>query len=567
MSRAPGRGRLIASFAFAARHDRRDGAARAGASRTRAGRSSTRISISSARCGRPLLRELCVPRARLAEALSRRERPDRARCLAACGASAASGAVLPFRLDYVVKIGTLRRMRGVKLGLEAIALSIISLGLVDSIAFLPLSISATATSSSSFRIPLMLVVLFGVGACGLLVGGRHLVRLPFIARRARLAKIAERVAGHPAGTRASRSPRGSSCSAAGRPARSAARCCWRRSASASRRQIALVVLCLAAAAALIPIASGGAIANVSATAAVLLALGVHKEQAINFGLASGMLLCLTASVAAIVGVATSLAYGRFNRSARPRHGVAPRRHDGALRPRFDVPYGAGSGSALAELKACTPASLSPSNGVRAVDAEAEVVGLGSANQTPIAVQIDALPAAVDERRREGFLDDQPQGRVAVAAAFVLKSPMYSAAPNGEPACSSRKTVYSRFGGRSRAAISNVSKPCFSVVSPTLTCSCAPGMQAASCADEGVRAICSCGRLLRVVRGGAVAPFAAERRRRRHRRHDHDDRGCDEDVLVPMHVSVSFASRCLCHVRTPRRRRYSRAGENARARHC
>src|SRR5437867_13350167 len=46
-------------------------------------------------------------------------RPARARCLAACGASAASGVVLPFRLDYLVKIGTLRRMGGVKLGLEA----------------------------------------------------------------------------------------------------------------------------------------------------------------------------------------------------------------------------------------------------------------------------------------------------------------------------------------------------------------------------------------------------------------------------------------------------------------
>jgi hypothetical protein len=69
-------------------------------------------------------------------------------------------------------------------------------------------------------------------------------------------------------------------------------------------------MCLAAAASLIPIASGGAIANVSATAAVLLALGVHKEQAINFGLASGLLLCGTALAAAIVGVVTSLACGR-----------------------------------------------------------------------------------------------------------------------------------------------------------------------------------------------------------------------------------------------------------------
>jgi hypothetical protein len=70
-----------------------------------------------------------------------------------------------------------------------------------------------------------------------------------------------------------------------------------------------VILCLSAAAALIPIASGGAIANVSATAAILLALGVHKEQAINFSLASGLLLCGTAAVAAIVGLAVSLAIG------------------------------------------------------------------------------------------------------------------------------------------------------------------------------------------------------------------------------------------------------------------
>jgi hypothetical protein len=238
------------------------------------------------------------------------ERPDRARCLAACGASAASGAVLPLRLDYLVKIGTLRKMRGVKLGLEAIALSIISLGLVDAIAFLPLSISATATSSSSFRVPLILVVLFGFGACGLLVAGRHLVRLPFIARRARLAKLAERIAGHPRSTK--------------REAITAwffLLACWSSRAFGSTLllaalgvgfspTLALVVLCLSAAASLLPIATGGAIANVSATAAVLLALGVHKEQAINFGLASGLLLCSTAAAAALVGVATSFAYGR-----------------------------------------------------------------------------------------------------------------------------------------------------------------------------------------------------------------------------------------------------------------
>jgi uncharacterized membrane protein YbhN (UPF0104 family) len=236
-------------------------------------------------------------------------RPDRARCLAACGAAAASGSVLPFRLDYLVKIGTLRRMRGAKLGLEAIALSIISLGIVDAIAFLPLSISATATSSGSFRLPLIGVVLFGVCCCGLLVGGRHLARLPIVARRAQLTRLAARVMNHPRST--TREAIAAWLFLLG---------CWTSRALGSTLllaalgvgfspPLALIVLCLSAAASLIPIASGGAIANVSATAAILLALGVHKDAAINFGLASGLLLCGTAAVAAIVGVTASVAIG------------------------------------------------------------------------------------------------------------------------------------------------------------------------------------------------------------------------------------------------------------------
>ena len=50
-----------------------------------------------------------------------------------------------------------------------------------------------------------------------------------------------------------------------------------------------------------------------ATAAVLLALGVHRQEAINFGLASGLLLCTTAAAAAVVGLAAS-----FVLSRRPR---------------------------------------------------------------------------------------------------------------------------------------------------------------------------------------------------------------------------------------------------------
>ena len=69
---------------------------------------------------------------------------------------------------------------------------------------------------------------------------------------------------------------------------------------------ALCVLCLSAAAGVIPITAGGAVANVGATAGILLALGVGKDIAINFSLASGLLLVTSASVAALSGLALSL---------------------------------------------------------------------------------------------------------------------------------------------------------------------------------------------------------------------------------------------------------------------
>ena len=75
----------------------------------------------------------------------------------------------------------------------------------------------------------------------------------------------------------------------------------------SRAQLQFLRFCLVG-------ASGFAV-NL-AVYAVLLALGVHREQAINFSLASGMLLWTTAGAAALAGVATSLALGRMFPSAR-----------------------------------------------------------------------------------------------------------------------------------------------------------------------------------------------------------------------------------------------------------
>lgn len=233
--------------------------------------------------------------------------PDQGRCLASVGASAASGAVLPFRLDYVIKVGMLQRLGGVRVGLGAIVLSIISLGMIDSIAMLPLSISATATSNSLLRGPLLIVVVFGVACCTLLIASRHLARLPRLQRSRRVRALGDHVARH--------------TTSSGRRDAIVAWCylfaCWSSRAFGSAALLsalglpfspdaALAVICLSAAASVIPITSGGAVVNAGAAAAILLAVGVGKDVAINFSLASGLLLVLSAVVASICGVLASL---------------------------------------------------------------------------------------------------------------------------------------------------------------------------------------------------------------------------------------------------------------------
>jgi hypothetical protein len=242
------------------------------------------------------------------------QQPDQARCLASVGAAAASGAVLPFRLDYLIKVGMLRRLGGIRVGFEAIALSIISLGMVDAVAMLPLSISATATSSSSLRGPLLIVVAFGLGCCVLFVASTQLVRLPVLRRSRHLRTVAEHVSEH-------RTRRGrSSAIVAGLYLLG----CWTTRATGSALLLsalglsfspttALCVLCLSAAAGVIPITAGGAAANAGATVGILFLLGVGKDIAINFSLASGLLIVTSASVAGFAGFVLSLASRGFAR--------------------------------------------------------------------------------------------------------------------------------------------------------------------------------------------------------------------------------------------------------------
>ena len=235
----------------------------------------------------------------------RAARPDRSRCLAACGTAAASGVVLPFRLDYVVKIVTLRRLGGIHLSVDAIALSIVTLGLVDAVAMLPIATAALATSGGVFRAPLLVVLLFCLGCVAVLALGRRLTHLRLVARSRRLAAVVGRVTENSA---VSRSTFGAGGFLLG---------CWMMRAlghtlllsglgAGFSPRFAIVVLCMSGAASVLPITSGGAVVGVGATAGVLLGLGVPIHVAVNFSLASGLLLTSTALAAGIAGTTGSL---------------------------------------------------------------------------------------------------------------------------------------------------------------------------------------------------------------------------------------------------------------------
>lgn len=233
------------------------------------------------------------------------ERPDRARCLAACGAAAASGVVLPFRLDSLVKISTLRRLGGVTLDLKTIAVSIVVLGVVDAVAMLPLASYALAMSGPVLRGPLVVVVLFCIGCLGILTLGQRVARLPLAGRSSRLHAVYRRVADS---TRLSRPTLVAGLFLLG---------CWTSRALGSTfllsalgvrfsPTLALVVLCVSAAAAILPITAGGVVAGMGTTAGVLFALGVSRGVALNFSLASGLLLLSAALTAAAMGLGGSL---------------------------------------------------------------------------------------------------------------------------------------------------------------------------------------------------------------------------------------------------------------------
>src|SRR5262245_41853555 len=130
-------------------------------------------------------------------------------------------------------------------------------------------------------------------------------------------------------------------------------------------------------------------------------------------------------------------------------------------PHGCVGYGSGApGRLLAELNACTPASLSPSNGVIGPPPLPKQMSssAGSANHMPTWLRSTRTRLPLTSVEANASSTIRWNSACALPYLSVSTSPKYSAAPNGEPGTSNRNVVKEVFGFSQLASTLNTSRP-------------------------------------------------------------------------------------------------------------
>ncbi|HZT14571.1 MAG TPA: lysylphosphatidylglycerol synthase domain-containing protein [Gaiellaceae bacterium] len=237
-------------------------------------------------------------------------RPRAEMLAAAGGAAALAGIALPGRFDDALRVAVVRRFADSSATVGAIALSLFTLGLVDTTAMTPLASTAAASSGSvPLRVGLALVAAAGVGAAAFLLA------LPHLAGSARFARF-----------RLSRwlhaqwpSTRQSALSLGSVLAAWLTRCAGMYLLLVALGLhisfvLAMVFMCAGAAAAALPVAPAGAVTQVGAGASVLLAAGVSLSEALTFAVAAQL-------VTMMVNAALLLAVGGVTLARRLRPAV------------------------------------------------------------------------------------------------------------------------------------------------------------------------------------------------------------------------------------------------------
>jgi uncharacterized membrane protein YbhN (UPF0104 family) len=214
------------------------------------------------------------------------ERPKVLALAAGNGGAALIGVVLPGRFDDAMRIAVVRRYPGCPAGVRALCLSLVMLGLIDSVALAPLAFAAALFPGAGMAMRAALAV---VAAAGVAAGALILV-LPRLAASSRVLRF-----------RLGRwlGPRTTSRRAATQ-AWALVSACWLVRAVALflllgtlgvgfSFPLALLFLCAGAAAAALPIGPAGAATQVGASGAALIASGVGASQALAIAVSVGAL--------------------------------------------------------------------------------------------------------------------------------------------------------------------------------------------------------------------------------------------------------------------------------------
>jgi uncharacterized membrane protein YbhN (UPF0104 family) len=228
------------------------------------------------------------------------ERPHPLALAAGNAGAALVGVVLPGRFDDAMRVAVVRRYPGCPAGVRAICLSLVMLGLIDSVALAPLALAAAVLPGTGavVRVGLAVVAAAGVTAAALILA------LPRLAATNRVLRF-----------RVGRwlGPRTTSRRLASE-AWALVSACWLLRAVACflllgglgvgfSFPLALLFLCAGAAAAAIPIGPAGAATQVGAGAAALIASGIGGSQALSVAVAVGALGVLSGAAILLAAIA------------------------------------------------------------------------------------------------------------------------------------------------------------------------------------------------------------------------------------------------------------------------
>jgi hypothetical protein len=228
------------------------------------------------------------------------ERPSTLALAAGNGGAALVGVVLPGRFDDVTRVAVVRRYPGCPAGVRVLCLSLVMLGLIDTVALAPLALAGAVVPGTTVaaRAGLGVVALGGVAA-GLLILALPRLAATGPALRFRLGRWLQ--------------PRTTSLHASSQ-ALALVTACWLVRAVAVFLMLgglglgfslprALLFVCAGAAAAALPIGPAGAATQIGGAAASLVAAGIATTPAFNAALSMSALGVLAGTFVFLLAVA------------------------------------------------------------------------------------------------------------------------------------------------------------------------------------------------------------------------------------------------------------------------